>query len=332
MPDFSAGLFGQAIPGLLEYIDSRKRAVKNQIGGLLDSPVDQINQWLGQGADWSRQVESNAQDARSVVPEVRKQGWESMANTLLNAGGMLGIVTPKQAIGLKTNSALPVAQEFRQAVSNTPGAAIVDNGLTLRVQRNQLPDQALEDSVRGGVFYLPEGSTNAKYYRSGITGNNNTYGGPERISGETLIANPLFVKGATGGAVPAKAYDLLNGKGSFESMRADALKASGGYGLFIQKDIDAIIKEARKFLDEYAPELKNNARYIVENSAHGNQLPTALQEAAVASALRSAGHDSALGYSVTKQKKPFLSELFDVREKTYPDKFGTPTKIWESFK
>lgn len=83
--DSSLGLLGQA----LNYIDSRKRAVGNQIMGLLGNPVDQINQWLGQGADWSRGVEANARDAQSVVPGVRQEGWSNMANTLLNSGGIL---------------------------------------------------------------------------------------------------------------------------------------------------------------------------------------------------------------------------------------------------
>ena len=44
--------------------------------------------------------------------------------------------------------------------------------------------------------------------------------------------------------------------------------------------------------------------------------------------VRNAGHDAVLGYSKVKNG-PFLSELFDVREMNYPDKFGG-YKVWPS--
>lgn len=236
---------------------------------------------------------------------------------------MKAIVSPAVASGLNTARKLPADKLFADAVLNTPGASITDSGLLMRLQRNQLPDQAMQDSVRGGVFYLPEGSANARHYGTGKTG----YGGPERITGETQINNPIFVKGATGGKAPEAAYDSLVGKGAYQKMRTDALHWSGG-----PKEIRE--EAVSKFLEKYAPEMADQSWYILENSKHGNQLAYALQEAAVASAVRKAGHDAVLGYSLGRgpnKGKPTISEVFDVREKNYPDKFGAATDIWDQF-
>lgn len=238
------------------------------------------------------------------------------------AASQLGIVSPDVASYLKTIRNLPSDELFQQAVAGTPGARITDQGLSMRVQRGQMPDQSLMPSVRGGVFYLPEGAAQAKHYGTGKTG----YGGPEKIAGETVIANPLFVKGATGGKAPEAAYDSLFGKGAYEKMRSEALKSYGGYNARPSDKLSAV----DSFLSKYAPELQDQAEYIVQNSKQGNQLAYALQEAAVGSAVRSAGHDAVLGYSKGK-KGPFISEVFDVREMNYPDRFGTPTTIWDEY-
>lgn len=239
-----------------------------------------------------------------------------------SAKSQLGIVSPDIASSLRTVRNLPPDELFQQAVAGTPGARITDQGLAMRVQRGQMPNQSLMPSVRGGVFYLPEGAAQAKHYGTGKTG----YGGPEKIAGETVIANPLFVKGATGGKAPEAAYDSLFGKGAYEAMRSEAIKSYGGYGARPSDKLVAV----DNFLSKYAPELQDQAEYIVKNSQQGNQLAYALQEAAVGSAVRSAGHDAVLGYSKGK-KGPFISEVFDVREMNYPDKFGTPTSLWEEF-
>lgn len=233
-----------------------------------------------------------------------------------------GIIAPDVAKSLNTTTNLPSSPEFSAAVKNTPGASVTQDGLSMRVTRNQLPEQGLEPSVRGGVFYLPEGAAQQKHYSTGKMG----YGGPERISGETLFQNPIFAKGGTGGRAPASAYDHLIGKGAYDAMRDDALKTVRGWNMTMGQKVDA----AREFLQKHAPEMVDQADYIVQNSGKGNQLPYALQEAAVASAVRKAGHDSVIGHSKGKSG-PFISEVFDVREMNYPDKFGTPTDIWDSF-
>lgn len=262
--------------------------------------------------------------AQQIAPKVFAAELRAMENMAkpspMNAAtrGQAGVVGVDLAKKLNTKLQIPDDELFRQAVSNTPGAQISDDGLRMMVQRNQNPDQSLSPSVRGGVFYLPEGATQGKYYSTGKSG----YGGTERISGETLVQNPLFVKGATGGKAPQAAIDQIMGKGAYEAIRSDALKTMGYNLPHTEK-----VAKVKTFLDRHAPELSDYADYIVSNSKSGNQLPYALQEAAVGSAVRNAGHDAVLGYSKGKAG-PFLSELFDVRESHYPNRFGD-TELWE---
>lgn len=219
---------------------------------------------------------------------------------------------------------LPADDVFKAAVANTPGASVTDDGLVMSLMRRQKPEQALEPSVRGGVFYLPEGDKNAKYYSG--TGHHFAYGGLDKISGETAVRSPLFVKGATGGKAPEAAFDQLLGKGSYQKMRADALHMMGGYGL--SRDLRA--ESVERFLQQYAPELSGMGYHIVQNSSKGNQLAYALQEAAVASAARNAGHDAVVGFS-TGKNGPRISEVFDVREDAYPSPEGD-FSVWRQFR
>jgi hypothetical protein len=241
------------------------------------------------------------------------------------AGALAGVaprkmIPPSIAESLSTKRSLPEDDLFKKAIENTSGARITDQGVIIPLERRQVPEQIGEPSVRGGVFYLPEGSEQMKYY----TGRGG-YGGKEKISGETLISNPLFVKGSTGGKAPEAAYDKLLGKGAYQKMRTDALHWSGG-----PKDIRE--EAVTKFLNQYAPEMADQAWYILQNSKQGNQLAYALQEAAVGSAARKAGYDAILGYGTSrKTKQPFISEVFDVREINYPAK-GMEPEIWPEYK
>lgn len=233
------------------------------------------------------------------------------------------------AAALKTpvkRAALEANETLMRAVANTKGSRLADEGLALNVSRNQNPAQAGEPSVRGGVFYLPQGSKDQKYYTG--TRENFAYGGTERIAGETLVKNPLVAKGATGGKAPEAAFDSLNGKGAYQKMRTDALQMMPGYGI---KDSGLREEAISRFLEKYAPELVGQEWHILANTTKGNQLAYALQEAAVASAVRRAGHDAVLGYGVSrKTKEPFISEIFDVRESHYPDKDGG-FSMWPEF-
>ncbi len=83
----------------------------------------------------------------------------------------------------------------------------------------------------------------------------------------------------------------------------------------------ASLVNVEEFLNKHAPDLTDYASYIIDNSKKSNQLKYALQEAAVAQKVRDAGHDAVIGHSKGK-KGPFISEVFDVRESHYPDKYG----------
>jgi hypothetical protein len=232
------------------------------------------------------------------------------------------IVPPELARKLTTKTSLPQDEIFRQAVEGTPGASITDEGLRMMLQRGQKMEQEMAPSVRGGVFYLPEGAAQGKHY-SKSTG---TYGGSEKIKGETSIANPLFVKGSTGGKAPEQAYVNLMGKDAYLALQDDLMGAIGGY----QVGRADRARRVQDFLSKYAPELSDYADYIVDSSKEGNQLRYALQEAAIGSAARRAGHDAIVGYSKKKTGEPFISEVFDVREVNYPSQNIEP-EVWEQF-
>jgi hypothetical protein len=243
----------------------------------------------------------------------------------LLAGGLKAIVPVAAARGLGTMRKLPDTAEFTRAIANTPGAKIDPDGVVLPVTRNQRPEQSGADSVRGGVFYLPEGSKDARFYSG--KNHNFAYGGTENIKGETLLSNPLFVKGATGGKAPEAAFDQLSGKGAYQKMRNEAVQVFPYY----MKDRNLQAESVSKFLEKYAPEMVGMEYEIIANSSKGNQLAYALQEAAVASAVRRAGHDGVLGFSTSrKTKEPFISEVFDVRERTYPTPDGE-FNVWDDY-
>lgn len=316
--------------GLLADIYSRSDAFKRRLVDALRNPKETLQ---NAGDNVMRDMASARQmvaDAADESAAGMKSGGRMfggpadrrLAEAVAASYSPAGIVSPQTARTLVTAKNLPADDLFQQAVAGTSGAQLVNDGLMLRVQRNQVPDQALRPSVRGGVFYLPEGASQAKHYSTGKSG----YGGTERVTGETLISNPMFVKGATGGKAPEAAYDAMLGKGAYEKMRSDARRAYGKYGAPEAEKVSAV----QSFLQQYAPELEDQAAYIVKNSKQGNQLAYALQEAAVGSRMRAAGHDAVLGYSKGKQG-PFISEVFDVREMNYPDKFGTPTQIWADY-
>ena len=228
---------------------------------------------------------------------------------LTNIGGINHIVPPSVVNEMGMATTLPKDDIFSQAVANTPNARISDEGLYLNLMRKQKPEQAMTESVRSGVFYLPEGSANIKHY-----GGSSSYGGTDKITGETLYKNPLFVKGATGGKAPEAAYAQLTDKNQLKALQDDVHKAITG-----PQDIKYDL--VQQFLDKHAPDLSDYASYIYDNSRKGNQLRYALQEAAVAQKVRDAGHDAVVGHSKGKQG-PFISEVFDVRESHYPNQYG----------
>lgn len=230
---------------------------------------------------------------------------------------LAGIVSPQLAKRIKMDVSLPASEDFNLAVKNTPSATITPEGLQMRVQRSQVPSQSGMESVRTGVFYLPEGSRDARYYKG--EGGGRWYGGTQPISGETLLKNPLFVKGASGGKAPEIAYEQVMGKGSLRKLDDDIFRVLGAKSA-TRSDQKLFEEYVGDFLKQYGsnPEM---AGYIIQNSAKGNQLRYALRENVIANSVRNAGYDSVLGYSKTKSG-PKISELFDLREATYPTQSG----------
>jgi hypothetical protein len=230
---------------------------------------------------------------------------------------LAGIISPQLAKRIKMDVSLPTSEEFNLSVQNTPNARITPEGLEMMVQRNQVPSQAGMESVRTGVFYLPEGSSSTRYYKG--QGGGSWYGGTQSLSGETVVKNPLFVKGATGGKVPEAAYEQVMGKGSLKKLDNDVFRVIGAKSA-TRSDPKLFEEYVGDFLKEYGsnPEM---AKYIIQNSGKGNQLRYALRENVIANSVRNAGYDSVLGYSKTKTG-PKFSELFDLRESTYPTQSG----------
>jgi len=257
--------------------------------------------------------------AERVVPQIMERGGVT-AGLLqdLAQGSRSQIVPSNVAREIQMPVNLPTSKEFIKAVENEPSAQITEEGLLLNLKRLQNPEQSGMESVRTGVFYLPEGqSANLKHYK-GKTG----YGGAEPIEGETLYKNPLFVKGATGGKAPEVAYDQLNGKGAYQAMRDDVLK-SYGYNDNQSKKVESVQAILEKYNGLDSEDAYNMAYNIVSNSKTGNTLPYAIQENIVANSVRNAGHDAVLGYGKGRgDKGEFFSEVFDVREAAYPTKYG----------
>jgi hypothetical protein len=222
-------------------------------------------------------------------------------------------VSPEVARTLNYESKIPTDPLFADAVANTPGAELVADGLELDLTRYQKEEQTGGTAIRTGVFYLPTGSAQEKYYRGGKYG----YGGTVKVQGRTLLKAPLFVKGATGGKAPEAAYDSIMGKKAYSKMREEVLQVVSGWGLTEQ----AKVANIRALLDKYGA-TEVDAYEIFTNSRQGNTLAYAIQENIVAHAVREAGYDSVVGYSKKKDGRAFISEVFDVREMTYPDESG----------
>jgi len=221
-------------------------------------------------------------------------------------------ISPDRVRSLKYKTELPLNDEiFINAVDNTKGSKIEDDGLLLNVVRYQTPEQEGEISLRSGIFYLPIEDRNVREYRGGKNG----YGGTEKYEGEILLKNPLFIKGATGGKAIENAYDKINGKGSINKLIDDIFKIIMKYK--IQPE------DLAELLTKYNEDSDYNENYdlaydIIRHSKKGNLLRYAIQENIIANSVRNAGYDSVLGYSQRRNGDYYISEIFDVRELTYP--------------
>ena len=236
-------------------------------------------------------------------------------------GQMYGQVSPDQARSIDMAVEMPSDPLFAEAVANTKGASITDDGLLIDLVRYQKEEQEGATSVRTGVFYLPVGSPNAKYYKGkGSLGG--AYGGAVEARGETILKRPLFVKGATGGKAPEAAWDALKGKGAMKKLDKEIFSAINQKHIF-KNDPGVWYELISHVLNENGAD-GTMADEIIENSRQGNQLRYALQENIIAHAVRDAGYDSVVGYSKGKVGAS-ISEVFDVREIDYPTPGETAT-------
>lgn len=286
-------------------------------------------QAMKEAAYYGNQLSNLAQITPAAAPAIRGAGrlaGEAINDATVYGTGSLAKITPQPMRIVPTEVAkridmpinLPKSPEFMEAVANEPSAQITNEGLLINLKRLQNPAQSGAESVRTGVFYLPEGQAgNLKHYK-GKTG----YGGSEPIEGQTLYKNPLLVKGATGGKAPEVAYDHIVGKGAYQTMRKDVLNAYG-YNANQSQKVEAVQGLLEKYNGLDSDDAYNMAYNIVTNSKGGNLLPYAIQENIVGNAVRNAGHDAVLGYSKGKgDKGHFFSEVFDVRESHYPTSQG----------
>lgn len=221
-------------------------------------------------------------------------------------------ITPEQVRELNTPLELPTDPLFMEAVTNTASAEITPDGLRINLVRVQKPEQEGAQATRTGVFYLPKGSPNLRHYSRG----GSAYGGPEKFEGETLIRRPLFVKGATGGKAPEAAYDALKGKGSAKKLEREIFGAINQRHWMAKTDPGVFEEALGNLLEEYGVE-RWRTFDIINNSREGNQLRYAVQEIIIAHAIREAGYDAMVGYSKGKNGAS-ISEVFDVREQSYP--------------
>lgn len=242
----------------------------------------------------------------------------------LLGGAAKAIVPIAAAKRLNVAKALPSSGTFERAVENLPGATIEDGSLVLPIARRQMSSQNNQPSVRGGVFYLPQGDKRLSYY-SGKNG----YGGQDKIAGETAVSNPMFVKGATGGKAPEAAYAALFGNDAMKQLDRDVFSAVNDKYWMNRQDPTIYPDRIAGLLDNYGAD-PSIASYLIDNSTQGNQLRYALQENIIGNAVRNAGHDAILGYSMGRGRNPFFSELFDLRESHYPGVNGE-YRVWDRF-
>jgi hypothetical protein len=279
-------------------------------------------------ADALMTVAPTAKAAGAVGKRVARMAGQEITDVMsgMPSRSLLGAMTPQpmqivppsvaRQIDMPVN--LPTSQEFMTAVKNEPSAQITDEGLLMNLVRRQKPEQAGDESVRTGVFYLPEGQKkNLTHYKG-----NTFYGGSLPIEGETLYKNPLFVKGATGGKAPEAAYTQIMGKDAMKKMDADVFSAVNEKNWMSKQDPELYVERISRLLSDYGGN-PSMARFIINNSKQGNQLRYALQENIIANAVRNAGHDAVLGYGKGRGGKgEFFSEVFDVREQAYPTQEG----------
>ena len=279
---------------------------------------------IGKHLDTSFDVGSQPTGAYIIeMPGRERVVYVARSNMIKSADGNSGAFSPESndiyyqlspeyvRENMDYEAKIPTDEAFLDAVRNTPSASIADDGIIIDLERWQKPEQDSEASVRTGVFYLPRGANQSRYYRGG-TG---FYGGSVHFTGKTLLKAPLAVKGATGGNVPLKAYEALFGKEVAKKLEEDCESIMRPYQRSAKAD------RAMEVYYEYLPDADDDYMdfsTLEINSREGNQLRYAIQESIIAHAVREAGYDSVIGYNRGK-----LTEVFDVREGNYPSELSS---------
>lgn len=297
------------------------RAVKREV------PED-VRKYAEIAAGLAPTPASDIMSARDALEALKQKDYLGAGLGFFSALPFIpNIVSPKTARKIDMPVELPKTPEFSKAVQNDPTAKITDEGLLIKLRRQQKPEQAGQESVRTGVFYLPEGNVQSlRHFKESpkIAGRPTPptyYGGSAAFAGETLLKRPLFVKGAVGGKAPEKAFETLKGKQAKKELDNDISELLGASSAF-SKDPEVFVEFIQRILKKHGGD-PTMAKYIIDNSKKGNQLRYAVQENIIANVVRNAGYDSVLGYSKgRKDKGEFFSEVFDVREKTYPSAEG----------
>lgn len=266
--------------------------------------------------------------------------------------GNLGIISPGLAARLPKIRGLidsPSAKEnfarLHEAIANTKAEMISDPktggvNLKLPVTRWQQPDQAGQPARSGGVFYVPKNQTNTykKFWdpsQKSPWHNDDTqaWGGPQLVSGQTMLKNPYFSHESGGGVAVQRAGAELFGDPDWGNLQDDMWRAIGRYG-------DTTPENLAAFLKDYAPNVEpspipSRGRNENEYRKFRSRIGPWLEEAAVGNKARNAGYDSIVQYGYnplygTQQNKPKLGEIFDLRESNYPVQ-GEEGKLWPQY-
>lgn len=284
------------------------------------------------------------QQLRSIARAARQSGDDRVQMAYVDAVPATGSV-PSPLVPLELARRIPSDVQlplddplFQEALANTPGARVTEDGLELPLVRMQQPEQAGMDSVRTGVFYmLADLARHIRVYAKG-----NWYGGPMRIAGTSVFRRPMFVRASTGGRAPEMAFNRAweemygreRGLRPIQALDDDIARINplGQWGHAPKGSDEQIISHVAAVLGAYGYEQGGEidpydlARNIVENSRRGNQFRYAMREAVVAQALRDAGYDSVISLTTTKGRRytreARMGEVFDVRERTYPYDFN----------
>jgi hypothetical protein len=232
-------------------------------------------------------------------------------------------VVPKSMSGqLRKLEMLPIDDVYKQAIANTPGANLSENGLELPVIRYQKTTQANKPTTRGGVFY---GVGNSAELFSGVE--NTMPGGSQKITGQTKLQNPFFAVGTDLAGASVDAFKKLNLE-KYKEVDEESVK------IFFRTSKNNWEESIKNFFEKYAPDQKPNINKII--NAHPYQKQLTLIESALAQELQNKGYDSMVGVygagtktfegkTALPEQNPTIFEIFDVREATYPRKSGKTT-------